>query len=351
MYGAQLTCILHCVLVQTLEVPHPMPLVVVRLGDNVTLSCPLPQGEVRFVFWYKQSVGRMVQTVAVQSLDSATFHEQFNNTRFSVRKSVSEFNLIIRNVIREDEATYFCQGGTAYKMFNLNGTYLRVNGTQKSVLLTQWPETESVQLGEAVTLQCSVVFENKERSSWCSGEHSVYWFRAGSGESHPGVIHSRGNRSHECQESPSRQRSCVYTLSKSVTSSSDAGTYYCAVATCGEMLFGSGTKVDTRSELFPVDIVLGTLLACSSIVIVVLIFSRNRRKLFSVVPFDGTLWQTYDLILALNLSFKPHNYLQNTEAQELNYAALNFSSRKAKRGQKKRELPTESIYSAVRTDE
>ncbi|XP_029918666.1 vascular endothelial growth factor receptor 1-like [Myripristis murdjan] len=336
-------------LVQTLEVPHPMPLVVVRLGDNVTLSCPLPQGEVRFVFWYKQSVGRMVQTVAVQSLDSATFHEQFNNTRFSVRKSVSEFNLIIRNVIREDEATYFCQGGTAYKMFNLNGTYLRVNdyNQQKSVLLTQWPETESVQLGEAVTLQCSVVFENKERSSWCSGEHSVYWFRAGSGESHPGVIHSRGNRSHECQESPSRQRSCVYTLSKSVTSSSDAGTYYCAVATCGEMLFGSGTKVDTRSELFPVDIVLGTLLACSSIVIVVLIFSRNRRRICQ--HCKGTVTATDHLGLEKSTMHHPSDL--NTEAQELNYAALNFSSRKAKRGQKKRELPTESIYSAVRTDE
>ncbi|XP_029918558.1 uncharacterized protein LOC115367006 [Myripristis murdjan] len=265
-------------LVQTLEVPHPMPLVVVRLGHNVTLSCPLPQEEVRFAFWYKQSVGRMVQTVAVQTLDTPTFDEEFNNPRFSIGKSDSEFNLIIRNVIREDEATYFCQGGTAYKMFNLNGTYLRVNdyNQQKSVLLTQWPETESVQLGEAVTLQCSVVFENKDSSSWCSGEHSVYWFRAGSGESHPGVIHSRGNRSHECQESPSRQRSCVYTLSKSVTNSSDAGIYFCAVATCGEILFGSGTKVDTNAELLPVVIMLGVIFACCLIVITVIMFSTSQ---------------------------------------------------------------------------
>ncbi|XP_029918560.1 uncharacterized protein LOC115367009 [Myripristis murdjan] len=194
-------------------------------------------------WWFKQSLGRMVQPVAVMSLDKVTLHGEFNNPRFMVGAS---HYLSIRNVRKEDEATYFCQGGTTYQLDVLNGTFLHVNdyNQQKSVLLTQWPETESVQLGEAVTLQCSVLFENKDSSSRCSGEHSVYWFRAGSGESHPGVIHSRGNRSHECQESPSRQRSCVYTLSKSVTSSSDAGTYYCAVATCGEILFGSGTKVD-----------------------------------------------------------------------------------------------------------
>uniref|UniRef100_A0A667WZ88 Ig-like domain-containing protein n=1 Tax=Myripristis murdjan TaxID=586833 RepID=A0A667WZ88_9TELE len=313
------------VLVQTLEVPHSMPLVVVRLGDNVTLSCPLPQQEIRFVFWYKQSVGRMVQTVAVQTRgSSATFHEQFNNTRFSVRKSVSEFNLIINNVNREDEATYFCQGGTSYKMHNLNATYLCVNGT--SVLLTQLPETESVQLGEAVTLQCSVLFENKDSSSRCSGEHSVYWFRAGSEESHPGVIHSRGNRSHECQESPSRQRSCVYTLSKSVTSSSDAGTYYCAVATCGEILFGSGTKVDTRSELLPAVIVLGVLLVCCVTMITIFIFGRNRRRVCE------------------------HCRGTDGEAGAVNYAALSFSTRYAKRGRKKRESPVYSVYSAVRSE-
>uniref|UniRef100_A0A671Y4B9 Ig-like domain-containing protein n=1 Tax=Sparus aurata TaxID=8175 RepID=A0A671Y4B9_SPAAU len=40
------------------------------------------------------------------------------------------------------------------------------------------------------------------------------------------------------------QKSCVYHFSKKV-SSSDAGTYYCAVATCGEILFGNGAKVET----------------------------------------------------------------------------------------------------------
>uniref|UniRef100_A0AAZ1Y674 Ig-like domain-containing protein n=1 Tax=Oreochromis aureus TaxID=47969 RepID=A0AAZ1Y674_OREAU len=41
------------------------------------------------------------------------------------------------------------------------------------------------------------------------------------------------------------EKSCAYRFSKNV-SSSDAGTYYCAVATCGEILYGKGTKLDIQ---------------------------------------------------------------------------------------------------------
>uniref|UniRef100_A0A667WZB5 Ig-like domain-containing protein n=1 Tax=Myripristis murdjan TaxID=586833 RepID=A0A667WZB5_9TELE len=335
-----LSCSVLTALIQSID-PHLISVTVAQPGDTVTFQCPFLTEKFDFICWHKQSVGRMVQTVASKISTTQTFHEEFNNPRFSIGKSDSEFNLIIRNVSREDEATYFCQGGTAYKITNLNATYLRVNGT-KSVLLTQWPETESVQLGEAVTLQCSVLFENKDSSSWCSGEHSVYWFRAGSGESHPGVIHSRGNRSHECQESPSRQRSCVYTLSKSVTNSSDAGTYYCAVATCGEILFGNGTKVDTRPELLPAVIVLGVLLACCVTMITVFIFGRNRRRVCEHC-------RVALLLQPLSIIYCPY-FFQDGEAEAVNYAALSFSTRYAKRGRKKRESPVYSVYSAVRSE-
>ncbi|XP_029917092.1 uncharacterized protein LOC115366031 [Myripristis murdjan] len=349
MVGALVSLTLLCTLslIQSID-PHLISVTVAQPGDTVTFQCPFLTEKFDFICWHKQSVGRMVQTVASKISTTQTFHEEFNNPRFSIGKSDSEFNLIIRNVSREDEATYFCQGGTAYKITNLNATYLRVNdyNQQKSVLLTQWPETESVQLGEAVTLQCSVLFENKDSSSWCSGEHSVYWFRAGSGESHPGVIHSRGNRSHECQESPSRQRSCVYTLSKSVTNSSDAGTYYCAVATCGEILFGNGTKVDTRPELLPAVIVLGVLLACCVTMITVFIFGRNRRRVCE--HCRGTVSASSHPVR--DRSAVPWSSDLDGEAGAVNYAALSFSTRYAKRGRKKRESPVYSVYSAVRSE-
>ena len=119
------------------------------------------------------------------------------------------------------------------------------NNQQKSVYVKQSPETASVQLGDALTFQCSLLSKNKaENTDQCPGECSVYWFRAGSGGFHPGVVYIHGNRSDEGDE-----RSCVYSLSKTIRDSSDTGTYYCAVVTRGQILFGEGTKVDTSMYL------------------------------------------------------------------------------------------------------
>uniref|UniRef100_A0A8C7FCB2 Ig-like domain-containing protein n=1 Tax=Oncorhynchus kisutch TaxID=8019 RepID=A0A8C7FCB2_ONCKI len=109
--------------------------------------------------------------------------------------------------------------------------------------VVQRPVSDPVHPGHSVTLQCTVLSET------CTGEHSVCWFRAGSGESHPGVIYTSGNKSGECKkspETPSPTHSCVFSLSKNNLSPSDAVTYYCAVATCGEILVGNGTKLDAK---------------------------------------------------------------------------------------------------------
>ncbi|XP_044219174.1 uncharacterized protein LOC122990118 [Thunnus albacares] len=142
---------------------------------------------------------------------------------------------------------------------------------QKSFYVKQNPKTESVQSGKSVTLQCSLLSKNKENTDQCPGEHSVYWFRAGLGESHPSIIYTQ-NRSDEREK-----KSCVYSLSKTIQDTSDTGTYYCAVVTCGEILFGEGAKVEIR-QLDPVVFVLGALLVCCVTVIAVLIFYMNRSR-------------------------------------------------------------------------
>uniref|UniRef100_A0A674E134 Ig-like domain-containing protein n=1 Tax=Salmo trutta TaxID=8032 RepID=A0A674E134_SALTR len=116
----------------------------------------------------------------------------------------------------------------------------------------------SVQPGDSVTLNCTM------HTDTCAGEHSVYWFRHGSGESHPGIIYTHVDRSDQCEKSSeagSPTQSCVYNLPKRNLSLSDAGTYYCAVASCGEILFGNGTKLDIQVHCFSAKLILNGL-AC-----------------------------------------------------------------------------------------
>uniref|UniRef100_A0A4W6FCS0 Ig-like domain-containing protein n=1 Tax=Lates calcarifer TaxID=8187 RepID=A0A4W6FCS0_LATCA len=210
-----------------ISVSQQISLTVVELGENVTLHCPVAEKDDRS-YWYKLSLGHMAQTVAAVIFEKITITEQFKDPRFTVTKKEAQSLLTIRNVSKEDEATYFCQTGTTFSLTSGSGTFL----AQKSVHVKQSPETASVQLGDPMTLQCSLLSKNKETRVQCPGEHSVHWFRAGSGGSHPGIIYTQRNRSDEEEE-----RSCVYNLSKTIQDSSDSGTYYCAV----------GTKVETST--------------------------------------------------------------------------------------------------------
>ncbi|KAI3351504.1 hypothetical protein L3Q82_020347 [Scortum barcoo] len=237
-------------LIQTAEVPHQISLTVVEVGGNVTLQCPVLEKDSKLFQWYKQSVGYMVQAVVKGVYGQLTISEQFKVSRFTFTKDKAHYILSIRNVSKEDEATYFCLNGGSYSQSSGKGVFLAVKdrNQQKSVIVKQSPETASVQPGGSVTLQCSLLSKNKENRVQCPGEHSVYWFRAGSGGFHPGVIYTHRNSSDEEEE-----RSCVYSLSKTIQNSSDTGTYYCAVATCGEILFGEGTTVETSRFLLQIS--------------------------------------------------------------------------------------------------
>ena len=100
----------------------------------------------------------------------------------------------------------------------------------------------------SVTLQCSV--PSNSQSKTCPGEHSVYWFKVGSNESHPRLIYTHGNSSDECEHSPEGPASgnCVYNLSK-IIHSADAGTYSCAVVQCGTMMFGNLTQLEHQGNM------------------------------------------------------------------------------------------------------
>ncbi|XP_067117256.1 uncharacterized protein [Osmerus mordax] len=169
-------------------------------------------------------------------------NEDFNDGRFSVSFNNREtFHLSIAQIKQEDVGTYYCGKIYMNQLTFADGTFLILTAIE------QKPVSESVQPGDSMTLSCTIHTES------CPGKHSVYWFRHGSGESYPGILYTHGGRSDQCEKSPeagSPTQSCVYNLPKRNLSLSDAGTYYCAVASCGDVLFGNGTKLNVCGNLF-----------------------------------------------------------------------------------------------------
>ncbi|XP_045885947.1 uncharacterized protein LOC123957297 [Micropterus dolomieu] len=329
---------------QTRDVPDQIPLTVVKRGDNVTLTCPVIDDKAGLFYWYKLKFGYMVQTVAAGTFKKLKLEGQFDKSRFTVTRGNAQYFLHIKNVTKEDEATYFCQEGSAYKMENINGSLLAVNdhkNLKKSVYIRQSPDTQAVHLGDSVTLNCSLQFKNNTSRVQCPEEHFVYWFRAGSEESYPSVIYSQSRADKDVI------RSCDYSLSKTIQNSSDAGTYYCAVVACGEILFGEGTKVETRQELCPFIIVLGTLLAGCVIVIVALIISRNYKPVCEHCKGGVTASKHAEH----DRSDENQPSYVDGEEKALNYVALNFPSRQTQRRTNKRELQQECIYSGMRDNQ
>ncbi|XP_028271608.1 immunoglobulin kappa light chain-like isoform X2 [Parambassis ranga] len=319
-------------LIQTGDASHQISLTVAELSHDVTLHCEVSRKVVRYINWYKQSLGQMPQAVAGGVFGQKSIDE-FTNPRFTVTEEESRFSLTIRNVSKEDEATYFCQTATAFSTMFVNGTFLVVNDSnqQKSVFVTQSPKTESVQLGDTATLHCSLLSKETQSNVQCPGEHSVYWFRTGSGGFHPNIIYTQRNSSDE-----DRGRSCDYRLSKAIRGSADTGTYYCAVVTCGQILLGEGTTVDTRSGLDPVVLVLGGLLACCVTVIILLIcgLCKGERN----VP--------HDLVHDKSTTDRSNNL--DDQTTEVNYAAVDFSTRRKKREKTEmRQFPGASVYSSL----
>ena len=100
----------------------------VELGDDLGLACSTVENEAGLFYWYKLKFGYMVETVAAGTLVNITLQGEFKNSRLTVTKRNAQFVLNIRNVTKEDEATYFCQAGTAYTMELVNSTLLVVNG-------------------------------------------------------------------------------------------------------------------------------------------------------------------------------------------------------------------------------
>ncbi|XP_026853131.2 uncharacterized protein LOC113569282 isoform X1 [Electrophorus electricus] len=243
---------------------HQKPaLVSAVLGEAVTLNCTFEKhmsGE--RMLWYKQKSGRTFQAVGLKFSHTHTIIlPEFNKSGIKVETTETSILLHIPNVSKEDEGMYFCGIYLVDIMKFSTGTFLVVRGNPGlTISVVQSPVLGRVSPGESVSLQCTVLSQRR------TAELQVLWFRAAAGDTHPEIIYIHHNSSYQCEISSS-PHSCVYNLSKSLLSLSDTGTYYCAVATCGKILFGNGTTIDLPKTVSPAMIWLGAALGACVIVI------------------------------------------------------------------------------------
>ncbi|XP_067375602.1 signal-regulatory protein beta-2-like [Channa argus] len=252
-----------------------VPVTRVQLGEPVTFTCANKELNTKEVHWYRQSAGDTMKLILTFWQTKIEHGPEFSESRMKANLDNSFSNLTILRTIGDDEGMYHC-GVAEWIKTEWSGTYLLVKGNSQrtsNYTVVQWSTpSDPVRPGDSVTLQCSLLSDSENKK--CPGDHSVYWFRVGSEKSHPEIIHTDGN--HQCEKRSDTVKSCVYGFSKTI-SSSDAGTYYCAVATCGQIVFGNGTKLDidgisTLSHTARVIIsLLCVVLALTLIVIVVLI--------------------------------------------------------------------------------
>ncbi|XP_074505779.1 signal-regulatory protein beta-2-like [Sebastes fasciatus] len=311
----------------------------VNVGDDVTLTCPR-QGvqSTETWFWVRLVSGNFPEVLGGTYIFD---YEAVNKTpRFTAEQGPGTFLLNIHKTKPSDTGVYYCIKVNQLKMTFLKGTFLRIKGPEPDIsAVIQYFPSDPVRPGDSVTLQCSVLSDSESK---CPGEHSVFWFRAGSDESHPSLIYVHGN-SAGCEKSleARSQQKCIYSFSKNI-SSSDAGTYYCAVATCGEILFGRGTKLDVEGlniwDLQKANTVLILPCAALAISLIVIAFLIHTIKMKTCDPCNAA-------------TASGHHQSQQRNEDSLAYSAPTFTKRKTGRAER-RKVETaegETTYTDVRT--
>ncbi|XP_062857665.1 uncharacterized protein LOC134320260 [Trichomycterus rosablanca] len=82
----------------------------VRSGDDVIIQCDLNSfhGYINDLFWFKQSFGKVPQSLKIKSRGVYEFRQGFNDGRFNIIADDKVFNLSIIGTKEEDSGTFYC---------------------------------------------------------------------------------------------------------------------------------------------------------------------------------------------------------------------------------------------------
>uniref|UniRef100_A0A8C4SQA9 Ig-like domain-containing protein n=1 Tax=Erpetoichthys calabaricus TaxID=27687 RepID=A0A8C4SQA9_ERPCA len=205
------------------------------LGGSVTLECFInPSHRYNFI-WLKQEFGQSPRYIVSSFgfLDEVLFHNEFlGSSRHHIVKNNTTFNLIIADLELSDTGIYSCGVVKHGNVIFGNGTELSDSVLRRRI--RQPPVLKPIQEGDNVTLECVI------KSGGLKERYNVYWFHHTLGGSYQGIINPKEKSLIKCDTS---SQECIYSLQKLNYSSEDAGTYYCALVQCGEILLGNGTEL------------------------------------------------------------------------------------------------------------
>ncbi|XP_016886945.1 uncharacterized protein LOC103391507 isoform X2 [Cynoglossus semilaevis] len=209
-----------------------------HVGQTITMKCCNDKTEIAVVFWYKHVLGQIPMPITTTN-----------------------------------SAVYLCAKWDYRELRFMESITVSVRAAElNDQVVVHQPQFENFQPGGSVNLSCTV------HPGSCDGEHSVYWFLS-SGEHQPGLLYTSGGRSDQCEKKPNTQtHTCVYNLPLNI---SNSGTYYCAVASCGHILFGKGTKVESQADEVNLTYLMYAALTFTSILSVflsVLLVKRNKEN-------------------------------------------------------------------------
>ncbi|XP_025761934.1 uncharacterized protein LOC100711852 isoform X4 [Oreochromis niloticus] len=312
-----------------------------KSGDRVTLHCYYEQNEAARFYWYKQTLGekpKLISTFYKSKNNFVHFHDPFNNSaRFRLDNRKGNNHLIILDLSVSDSATYYCICSYVFTSTFLETIIVSVNDLDLNIrALVHQSASETIQPGGSVSLHCMV-----HTMLSCDGEHSVYWFKD-SEDSQPGLIYTHGVRNDQCERKDNkRTHTCVYNLRMESLNVSHAGIYYCAVASCGHILFGNGTKLDFGVQrdspalmyFLSAALTLTTIISVLSTFLVYKMKKRNNCQSRDSNANDSV-------------------YLESTQDDNLHYAALRkIRTKRARRQTSNTQdecVYSECVYSGIK---
>lgn len=202
----------------------------------MTLHCSCNSDDtVTFYSWYLQKLGGKPLVIATRMKQGqASLNDEYK-ARFHVTHGKDINHLTISSLLQSDSAMYYC-GIMEFNAIEFGqGAFLHVRTSLPSdPLAVRQPELVQLPLGHSLNLSCYT--HTKE----CNEEHNMFWFKHSAGK--PAIIYQ--NVGHCMNEFRSGTRNCTSYFSIKSVNSSDAGRYYCALASCGEIVFGKGTLVE-----------------------------------------------------------------------------------------------------------